>query len=197
MVTVGLGAVWVASGIRPLVWRIDPSDLQVREVGLDLHAVGLRSGQVTAMSVADGELWVAVQAFRHHQPESLVAAFNQNGVRVASSVLPGLGVSYLFASGSQLLGVVEGRLASFGGPPFEHLSPITLRTRRPISVASGHGLVWAAYRGGEVEAMTPDGNVLSGYPAGADVTALVATGSSCWLLEPLARRLVKLTLVGA
>jgi hypothetical protein len=172
-IATGAGSVWVLSGARKRVYRIDPATRHV------VAAVRLPGGQPADLAAGSGGAWVNTRLGRGGD-RSLIARVDRNGRRIDATIRPRLLTASISVGGSSVWATYFGTIL--------HIDPRTNRVVDTFKVpnatftVAGPRIAWA---NGPTRAVTPltasgPGKVLR---IGRPVEAMALDGTRLWVLD--------------
>jgi serine/threonine-protein kinase len=150
--TVGLGAVWIVDGTKPLLLRIDPQYLTIQKISLSKYA---KQGDIdytapTEATVGDGSVWVALA--------NQVIRVDPKRLRVITSIPVSSADLLAFGDGNLWVGRSNESSISEIDPRVNKVVR-TLKLRDWVgSVTVGGGSVWASVTPDDTVWQFDDGN---------------------------------------
>jgi YVTN family beta-propeller protein len=199
-IAVGLGAVWVAHGLRGELSRVDPQFGQVtRSTSVGGTAFGSASGSV---AVGGGSVWAVYG-------DSTLARIDASG-RVLEQTLAGSQPAGIVFAGSSVWVTNSGdaTVQRFNAASFRQGPLKTFNVgRRPSGIAFADGAIWVAIAGDNVVTrIDPASGATITIPVGEEPTAVAGTAEAVWVadtgagtisrIDPGTNRVVKIIKLG-
>ncbi|MGZ4320060.1 MAG: ABC transporter substrate-binding protein [Gaiellaceae bacterium] len=148
--TVGLGAVWIVDGTKPLLLRIDPRYLTIQKIRLPVEQGQIDYTAPTEATVGDGSVWVALA--------NEVIRIDPSSLRVVKSIPVPSADLLAFGDGNLWVGQSNESKISEIDPSLNEV----VRTRKLRdwvgSVTVGGGSVWATVTPDDTVWQFDDGN---------------------------------------
>ena len=177
----GIGAVWVAHGLRGMVSRIDP---QFNNVGPPIEVVeaGLGGSSNGAVATGEGSVWAVFgdSTLARIDPDTGQVAEKTRAGAVPAGIVVGSGSVWVSNSS-------EAEVWRYNPTAFEDPVDESSVGRRPTGIAAGEAAgeaIWVANSAADtVSRIDPQGGSVLSIPVGDNPTAISVTPDAVWVVN--------------